>query len=157
MRKITVTATVMICLLGTLMFAGCKKSSEEENQEEEKAGVILDEALDESSDASDAEATEGQQNVQMQEGQTPPETEEDGGGNEFSTEKKEEVTKISVLVNKEEYICDNTPMELDEIISKVQEVKGKIIVEVSENDATLKAYNKLMEKFEELDISVIEK
>ena len=155
MRKLT--ASILICLLGTLLLVGCKKDSKDEFPNVVNMGMVTDEIQKESDDKNDDISTEGQQTEQITEEQKPSEAEEDGGGNEFSSEKKEEVIKISVLVNKEEYFCDNTPMELEEIISKVKEVKGSLIVEVNDNNATLKAYNKLLDKLEELEITVIEK
>lgn len=154
MRKFIRTVMVLLCFLGTLMFAGCKKESDEGVLSVGETDVSADGIPEGTVEEKEGTITEGQQSIQNQESQAATET--DGGGNEFSAE-KEEVTKISVLVNKEEYICDNTPMELDEIISKVQEVKGKLIVEVSDNNATLKAYNKLVDQLAELEISVIEK
>ena len=46
---------------------------------------------------------------------------------------------------------------LDDFISKVKEIEGDLVVEVKDDKASLKAYNSLIDRLEELKASIIEK
>lgn len=81
----------------------------------------------------------------------------DGGGNEFKNESKNEsmdaeITEIRILVDEDEYFYDNAPVELEEIVNIIQEIKGDVTVFITDNDATYKTYNKLIEELEAMEI-----
>lgn len=65
------------------------------------------------------------------------------------------VIKVSVVGN--EYFYENERITLDDFISKVKEIEGDLVVEVKDDKASLKAYNSLIDRLEELKASIIEK
>ena len=68
---------------------------------------------------------------------------------------KEVIIKVSVVGN--EYFYENERITLDDFISKVKEIEGDLVVEVKDDKASLKAYNSLIDRLEELKASIIEK
>ena len=65
------------------------------------------------------------------------------------------IIKVSVVGN--EYFYENERITLDDFISKVKEIEGELVVEVKDDKASLKAYNSLIDRLEELKASIIEK
>lgn len=65
------------------------------------------------------------------------------------------IIKVSVVGN--EYFYENERITLDDFISKVKEIEGDLVVEVKDDKASLKAYNSLIDRLEELKVSIIEK
>lgn len=65
------------------------------------------------------------------------------------------IMKISVVGN--EYFYENERILLEDFISKVKEIEGNLIVEVKDDKASLKAYNRLIDQLDELKISITEK
>lgn len=65
------------------------------------------------------------------------------------------IIKVSVVGN--EYFYENERISLDDFISKVKEIEGDLVVEVKDDKASLKAYNSLIDRLEELKVSIIEK
>lgn len=65
------------------------------------------------------------------------------------------VIKVSVVGN--EYFYENERITLDDFISKVKEIEGDLVVEVKDDKASLKAYNSIIDRLEELKVSIIEK
>ena len=56
-----------------------------------------------------------------------------------------------------DYFYNNDRIELDDVESMLKATTGEFIVEIKEDKASLKAYNKLVEKLEELGVNYIEK
>ena len=65
------------------------------------------------------------------------------------------IIKVSVVCN--EYFYENERVSLDDFISKLEMLEGEVVVEVKDDKASLRAYNNLIEKLEELKISFTEK
>lgn len=79
--------------------------------------------------------------------------------NDQRDEKKnvsDEGTVIEVSVVKSEYFYNNKSVELDDLIGIIGEIDGKVVVEVTDDDAALKPYNKLLDKLDELGIQYVE-
>ena len=79
--------------------------------------------------------------------------------NDQCDEKKtdsDEGTVIEVSVVKSEYFYNNKSVELDDLIGIIGEIEGKVVVEVTDDNAALKPYNKLLDKLDELEIQYIE-
>ena len=57
-----------------------------------------------------------------------------------------------MTVHEKEYIYENTTMSLDDLINKLMNIEGDIIVEIKDENATLKAYNKLIDALEDKKI-----
>ncbi|MBQ5918766.1 MAG: hypothetical protein IIW92_09420 [Lachnospiraceae bacterium] len=95
----------------------------------------------------------------------------DGGGNgsgsgegaenttagEVSTEDDFNGVVYAITVVESDYFYNNDRVELTDIESMVKATSGEFIVEIKEDKASLKAYNKLVEKLEELGVKYIEK
>lgn len=137
---------ISIVMLSVLALTGCKKDNTENTQLDTRVEVNAD-AEEQISDA-----------VQMTE--TPVETtapEGNGGGNEFTNEGETvEVKTIAILVNKDEYFFENAPITLEEIVSMLEGVEGELVVEITDNNATYKAYDNLIDKLTDLEITFFE-
>lgn len=132
MRKLGLILCIILCVV---TITGCKKNNEEMVQSDRAidSSVTEEEAI---SDIIPTEAPEGE-----------------GGGNKYSSGSVEmEVTTIQILVNKDEYFYENTPIELTEFISMIETIEGEIIVEITDNNATYKAYSKLTDELQEREI-----
>ena len=79
------------------------------------------------------------------------EVEQDDAGNDSEGT----IIKVSVVGN--EYFYENERVSLDDFISKFEKLEGEVVVEVKDDKASLRAYNNLIEKLEELKISFTEK
>lgn len=85
-------------------------------------------------------------------------TEESEGPTEKNSaedDNKRVVIKVSVVGN--EYLYENERISLDDFISKVKEIEGNLVVEVKDDKASLKAYNSLIDRLEELKVTITEK
>lgn len=144
MRKFRIV--MLIVMLSVLVFTGCKKDNAENTQ--------LDTIIEVSSNA------EEQITDDVQATETPNETtapEGDGGGNEFINEGETvEVMTIAILVSNDEYFFENAPITLEEIVSMLEGIEGGLVVEITDNNATYKAYDKLVDKLIDLEITYIE-
>ena len=95
----------------------------------------------------------------------------DGGGNgsgsgegtenttagEVSTDDDFNGVVYAITVVESDYFYNNDRVELEDIESMIKATSGEFIVEIKEDKASLKAYNKLVEKLEELGVKYIEK
>ncbi|MGO5019362.1 hypothetical protein ACTQ32_02335 [Roseburia faecis] len=63
--------------------------------------------------------------------------------------------KISVVGN--EYFYDNERLSLDELIAEIQKIDDSIVVEIKDDNASLKAYNAMIDALDENSINYIEK
>lgn len=79
------------------------------------------------------------------------EVEQDGVENDS----EDTIIKVSVVGN--EYFYENERVSLDDFISKLEKLEGEVVVEVKDDKASLRAYNNLIEKLEELKILFTEK
>ena len=144
MRKLLTVAVIVSLSLFTLV--GCNK--DEDDNTNVKRDIVVDE---------DSIQAEMVQNTETTETAETTEPQGDGGGNEYVNEGETlEVKTISILVSEDDYFYENAPIEFDEIVGMLEYTGGEVVVEITDNKATHKAYNKLVEKLEELEISVIE-
>lgn len=63
---------------------------------------------------------------------------------------------IEVSVVEDEYFYENKRMEIDELLESINTIGKDVVVRVTDDNATLKAYNKLLEKLEEASIPYME-
>lgn len=80
---------------------------------------------------------------------------EDVSGSE--TEDKYNGAVYAITVAENDYFYDNNRMALEDIEKMLKETKGEKIVEIKEDKASIKAYNKLVELLEELKVDYVEK
>ena len=85
----------------------------------------------------------------MVEEQTEGEQDEAGNDSEGT------IIKVSVVGN--EYFYENERVSLDDFISKFEKLEGEVVVEVKDDNASLRAYNNIIESLEELKVSITEK
>ena len=67
-----------------------------------------------------------------------------------------EIKTIAILVSKDEYFFENAPITLEEIESMLEGAEGELVVDITDNNATHKAYDKLVDKLTDLEITFIE-
>lgn len=80
---------------------------------------------------------------------------EDVSGSE--TEDKYNGAVYAITVAENDYFYDNNRMALDDIEKMLKESEGEKIVEIKEDKASIKAYNKLVELLEGLKVDYVEK
>lgn len=142
MRRLLIIMT--IASLGMTVLLGCEKENEEGI--DAKVNIVLDESMI---------RVEEVHNTEIPECSAP---QGDGGGNKYVNEGEAvDVKTISILVSENEYFCENAPIEFEEILILLEQMDEEVVVEVTDNKATYKAYDKLLDKLEELEVSVVEK
>lgn len=67
------------------------------------------------------------------------------------TEKKDK-TILEVTVVKKEYLYKNKRIELDDLIEVLTNMDGEVVVMITDDNASLRAYKKLTNKLDELSI-----
>lgn len=87
---------------------------------------------------------------------TKEEPQEDIGREEVVKEEEKEVNRIAILVSGNEYFYENAPITLDETVSMIDSYSGELVVEVTDNNATFRAYHNLLGELEELRVPVTE-
>lgn len=83
---------------------------------------------------------------------TITENEGEGGGNPHT--ENENIKVVSILVSGDEFLYENEPIQLDEILEKVKAIENDFYVEIKDNNATHNAYSKLVETLEALEIRI---
>lgn len=84
--------------------------------------------------------------VEVEEPVTPGETKEDS----------ESGAVVEVSVVKGDYFYENKRIDLDEFIEIICAIDGQVVVEVTDDNAALKPYNKLLDRLEDLEITYTE-
>ena len=144
MRKVIVVMALVV--LSALTLVGCKKNKEEDGKTD-----TMTEVSDSMEKQDDTVVTSTEASVET----TAPEGE--GGGNEFVNEGESvEIKTIAILVSKDEYFFENAPITLEEIESMLEGAEGELVVDITDNNATHKAYDKLVDKLTDLEITFIE-
>lgn len=144
MRKIIVVMTIVV--LSALALVGCKKEKEEDVKSDTMTEVS---ASMEKQDDTVENSTETSIETTAPEGE--------GGGSEFLDDGETAKLKtVTILVSKDEYFYENAPITLEEFVSMLEEVEGELVVEITDNNATHKAYDKLVDKLTELEVTFVE-
>lgn len=148
MRKVAVV--VAFALLSALTLVGCKKDKEKDVKLDIMTKVR---ASMEKEDDTVENSTE--MSVEIAVETTAPEGE--GGGNEFlNDDESVKVKTVAILVNEDKYFCENALITMEEIVAMLENIEGELVVEITDNNATHKAYNKLVDKLTDLEITFIE-
>ena len=84
-------------------------------------------------------------------------TEGEGGGNEYKNDSETIVYEFDVLISESEYIYENSPISLDDLIKTIQDTEGDKLVVITENNASQNAFEALTDKLNELEIPFEEK
>lgn len=144
MRKVIVVMALVV--LSALILVGCKKDKEED---------VKSDTMTEVSASVEKRDDTVENSTEMSVETTAPEGE--GGGNEFINEGESvKVKTVAILVSKDEYFYENAPITLEEIVSMLEDIEGEMVVEITDNNATHKAYDKLVDKLTDLEITFIE-
>ncbi len=81
----------------------------------------------------------------------------EGGGDEGTNQEEGKETILSILVAEDSYRYENQTYDFDGIVALLDTITGKVIVELNDEDATHNAYQRLIDKLTELEISYVEK
>lgn len=101
------------------------------------------------------EGKEGNESTRTEETQESPKIENNETPSpEEETEEKETIIKVSVVES--DYFYDSERVDLDTLAEIIQEFDEKPTVKIIDDNASLKAYNKLLDRLEELEISYLE-
>lgn len=68
-----------------------------------------------------------------------------------------EGTILSINVVGNDYFYNNERILLESFIAKIQEIQGKLVVEVKDDNGSLRAYNKLLDELEGKHVDYVEK
>lgn len=148
-RKIPLFSNMflMIFLLsGFVMGCGSKEDLSETSSISEQR-IITQEQVDTSNDDGKSRESINQEDN----------TEDEGGGNSYDIDRKDAIYRFDVLVIENEYYYQNRQIIIDELIALIKEVSGEKIVVISDNNASKKAFNKLIERLKKEDIPYEEK
>ena len=85
-----------------------------------------------------------------------PSGDDEGGGNP-NVNDSEIVYEFEILVSEKEYYYQNAPIKLDDFISLIEKTDSKVIVYISDNNASRKIYKNLTDKLKEKEIQFEEK
>lgn len=102
----------------------------------------------------DGKTTTSQEAINTEEHNTVEEQTE-VAQDDVENDSEDTIIKVSVVGN--EYFYENERVSLDDFISKLEKLEGEVVVEVKDDKASLRAYDNLIEKLEELKISFTEK
>ncbi len=88
----------------------------------------------------------------------------DGDGDASEKEKQEQVDKeyyegaiFPVTVMENEYFYNNNRIALEEFLALLAEVEEEVVVEINDDNASLKAYNRLVDELKKQKISYVER
>ena len=90
------------------------------------------------------------EHAEVEEIETEPETSTEAT-EKNKTEKKDK-TILEVTVVKKEYLYKNKRIELDELIEVLTNMDSEVVVMITDDNASLRAYKKLTNKLDELSI-----
>lgn len=74
-----------------------------------------------------------------------------------ASEGKENSIAVKVSIVGNEYFYDNERLSLDELVAEIKKIDDNIVVEIKDDNASLKAYNAMIDALEENSINYIEK
>lgn len=74
---------------------------------------------------------------------------------EDSVEKEGKICNVTISEN--DYFYKNESISLGELVKELDDEEGDIIVEIKDENASLRAYNNLIEKLEEMEIGYTER
>ena len=86
---------------------------------------------------------------------TPPQ--QTTPGDTTSAQGGEEKLSVAVSVVESSYFYQNQKIELEELLAQLKKLEGEYIVEITDDNASLNAYNKLVETLKENNILYTEK
>lgn len=153
-RKEKVLKNRCICfgiLLINLSMMGCSSSKFE--KETVNSNLKQTQAITESSN--DRQVTAGVSEDNEIETQTiEKETQMESGIME-STE--EPVVVIEITISEDKYIYENHSIELDALVKEITTIEGKVIINITDENATQKAYQELINELDKIHIEYSEK
>lgn len=82
---------------------------------------------------------------------------QDKQNSEKEDDKKENATVLKVTVSGSDYYYDNEKISFDDLIKEIESEEGDIIVEITDEDAGRNAYQKLIDKLDDLYIDYRER
>ena len=107
-------------------------------------------------------AVMNQDNVEVDESETDTEKEEiqteqnENLGEEQNQDEVEQKTILAITVVENEYFYNNERIALEDFIAVVQEMEGNVVVEIKDDNASLRAYQTLLDRLEEMELGYIE-
>ena len=101
-----------------------------------------------------------QDNVEVDESETDTEKEEvqTEQTENAKEQKKDEVerTIVAITVVENDYFYDNKRIALEDFIAVLQGMEENIVVEIKDDNASLRAYQALLDRLEEMELDYIE-
>ena len=82
---------------------------------------------------------------------------QDKQNSEKEDDEKENTTVLKVTVSGSDYYYDNEKISFDNLIKEIESEEGDIIVEITDEDAGRNAYQKLIDKLDDLYIDYRER
>ena len=82
---------------------------------------------------------------------------QDKQNSEKEDDEKENATVLKVTVSGSDYYYDNEKISFDDLIKEIESEEGDIIVEITDEDAGRNAYQKLIDKLDDLYIGYRER
>ena len=70
---------------------------------------------------------------------------------------EEPVVVIEITISEDKYIYENHSIELDELVKEITTIEGKVIINITDENATQKAYQELINELDKIHIEYSEK
>ena len=143
----------VVTMMFVLMGCGCSKQEENATVSETNIAAISAQTVEQTNDDQKEQTDVPNDQIQEKEEGDENRVEGDGGGNEYNNTSDKIVYQFEILVSEDEYYYQNAPIDLDDFIDEVNKIKEDKIVIISDHNATQNAYQKLIKKLTELEIS----
>lgn len=106
-------------------------------------------------------AVMNQENVEVEDSETDVEkeeiqTEQKENVEEQNQNEEEQKTIVAITVVENDYFYNNERIALDDFIAVVQGMGENVVVEIKDDNASLRAYQSLLDKLEEVEFAYIE-
>lgn len=70
---------------------------------------------------------------------------------------EEPVVVIEITISEDKYIYENHSIELDALVKEITTIEGKVIINITDENATQKAYQELINELDKIHIEYSEK
>lgn len=103
-----------------------------------------------------------QDNIEIEDSETDAEKDEvqteqnENMGEEQNQNEKEQKTILSITVVGNDYFYDNERITLEDFIAVLQGMEETVVVEIKDDTASLRAYNALLDRLNEMELNYIE-
>ena len=71
-------------------------------------------------------------------------------------ESKTEIRVLLITVVENDYFYENERINIEDFVKEIEDIEDEFVVEIKDDKASLKAYNKLLDTLDEMNVDYIE-